>query len=109
LNPTCLVPGISSSIAVPASQGISLTKEAFQKVLGDYGNHFGKKMSTDALAAQSTATVVILMGMSKLDQISFEKSRKARPPVAIIQNGTTAAEKVRIALNTIQSVVAAKV
>jgi uroporphyrin-III C-methyltransferase len=70
--------GISSSIAVPASQGISLTKEAFQKVLGDYGNHFGKKLSTDALAAQSTATV-ILMGMSKLDQIAlFQKSRKAK-------------------------------
>jgi hypothetical protein len=27
-----------------SSQGISLTKEAFQKVLGDYGNHFGKKI-----------------------------------------------------------------
>jgi uroporphyrin-III C-methyltransferase len=51
------------------------------------------------------------MGMSKLDQIValFQKSRKAKC-LAIIQNGTTAAEKVGIGtVNTIQSVVAAKV
>jgi uroporphyrin-III C-methyltransferase len=73
------------------------------------GTTSARKLSTDALAAQSTATVVILMGMSKLDQIValFQKSRKAKCP-AIIQK-TTAAEKVGIGtVNTIQSVVAAK-
>jgi uroporphyrin-III C-methyltransferase len=47
-----LWPGISSSIAVPTSQGISLTKRSFREFLGDYRNNFIKKLSTDvALAA----------------------------------------------------------
>jgi uroporphyrin-III C-methyltransferase len=39
--------------------------------------------------------VVILMGMSKLDQIVdlFQNESKGETPVAIIQNGTTAQEK----------------
>jgi uroporphyrin-III C-methyltransferase len=39
--------------------------------LGDYGTTSARKLSTDVALAQSTATVVILMGMSKLDQIVF--------------------------------------
>jgi uroporphyrin-III C-methyltransferase len=48
-----------------------------------------------ALAAKSTATVVILMGMSKLDEIValFQNESKGEMPVAIIQNGTTPEEK----------------
>ncbi|HTF82494.1 MAG TPA: hypothetical protein VL947_12245, partial [Cytophagales bacterium] len=49
-------------------------------------------MSQDIpLAAQSTATVVILMGMAKLEQITniFAQYGKAETPVAIIQNGTS--------------------
>jgi uroporphyrin-III C-methyltransferase len=89
-----------------------LTKEAFQKVFWVItGTTSARKLSTDvALAAQSTATVVILMGMSKLDQIValFQKSRKAKCLWLLFK--TTAAEKVGIGtVNTIQSVVAAKV
>jgi uroporphyrin-III C-methyltransferase len=91
--PTFVVPGISSSIAVPASQGISLTKRGV----------------SEALAAKSTATVVILMGMSKLEEIVaiFQSESKGKTPVAIIQNGTTPQEKVGIGtINTIREVVA---
>ena len=51
-----------------------------------------------ALAAKSNATVVILMGMSKLGQIMelFKEEGKQDTPVAIIQNGTTDEEKVGI-------------
>jgi uroporphyrin-III C-methyltransferase len=109
--PTFVVPGISSSIAVPASQGISLTKrgvsESFWVITGTTST---RKLSADvALAAQSTATVVILMGMSKLDQIValFQKESKGEMPVAIIQNGTTPQEKVGIGtIDTIEKVVA---
>lgn len=109
--PTFVIPGISSSIAVPASQGISLTKrgvsESFWVITGTTSN---RKLSTDvALAAQSTATVVILMGMSKLDEIIalFQKESKGQMPVAIIQNGTTPEEKVGIGtIDNIQKVVA---
>ena len=109
--PTFVIPGISSSIAVPASQGISLTKrgvsESFWVITGTTST---RKLSTDvALAAQSTATVVILMGMSKLDEIIalFQKESKGQIPVAIIQNGTTLEEKVGIGtIDNIQKVVA---
>ncbi|RYJ53648.1 uroporphyrinogen-III C-methyltransferase [Flavobacterium petrolei] len=108
--PTFVVPGISSSIAVPAYQGISLTKrgvsESFWVITGTTSD---KKLSNDvALAAQSSATVVILMGMSKLSQIIdlFQKESKGETPVAIIQNGTTAQEKIGVGtINTIQQVV----
>jgi uroporphyrin-III C-methyltransferase len=67
-----------------------LTKEAFQRVLVITGTTSSRKLSTDvALAAKSTATVVILMGMSKLDEIValFQNESKGEMPVAIIQNG----------------------
>ncbi|MGZ9674907.1 uroporphyrinogen-III C-methyltransferase [Flavobacterium sp. GNP001] len=109
--PTSVVPGISSSIAVPAYQGISLTKrgvsESFWVITGTTSD---RKLSNDvALAAQSSATVVILMGMSKLTQIIdlFQKESKGETPVAIIQNGTTAQEKIGVGtINTIELVVA---
>ncbi|WMI69567.1 uroporphyrinogen-III C-methyltransferase [Mangrovimonas sp. YM274] len=95
-----VVPGISSAIAVPAYQGIPLTKrgssESFWVITGTTKDH---KMSNDIpIAAKSTATVVILMGMSKLPQImeAFQKEGKAETPVAIIQNGTTEDERIGI-------------
>ena len=98
--PTAVVPGISSSVAVPAYQGISLTKrgvsESFWVITGTTSD---RKLSTDvALAAQSSATVVILMGMSKLAQIValFQKESKGEIPVAIIQNGTMPTEKIGV-------------
>jgi uroporphyrin-III C-methyltransferase len=109
--PTFVVPGISSVIAVPAYQGISITKrgvsESFWAITGTTSD---RKLSSDvALAAQSSATVVILMGMSKLSQIValFQKESKGETPIAIIQNGTTPEEKVGIGtINTIQEIAA---
>ena len=103
-----MVPGISSSVAVPASQNIPVTKrgaaESFWVITGTTKEH---KLSSDvALAAKSNATVVILMGMSKLPAIValFEKEGKTETPIAIIQNGTRENEKIGIAtISTIQS------
>lgn len=108
--PTFVVPGISSAIAVPANQGISLTKrgisESFWVITGTTSD---RNLSKDvALAAKSTATVVILMGMSKLDQIItlFQNESKGETPIAIIQNGTLSKEKFGIGtINTIQEIV----
>lgn len=110
---TAMVPGISSALAVPAYQGIPLTKrgsaESFWVITGTTKSH---KMSTDvALAAQSNATVVILMGMSKLGEIisAFAKAGKEKIPVAIIQNGTRDDEKTGFGtIETIEKVVAEK-
>ena len=95
-----MVPGISSSLAVPATQNIPLTKrgssESFWVITGTTKEH---KISGDVqLAAKSKATVVVLMGMSKLPQIVelFQNEGKNDLPVAIIQDGTTSREKVGI-------------
>ncbi|MCW3115034.1 MAG: cobA, partial [Segetibacter sp.] len=50
------------------------------------------------LAAQSSATVIILMAMSKLEAIMeiFAEHGKSETPVAIIQDGTTDKEKMVI-------------
>ncbi|WP_282180765.1 uroporphyrinogen-III C-methyltransferase [Maribacter stanieri] len=102
-----MVPGISSSLSVPAYQNIPVTKrgasESFWVITGTTKEH---KLSTDvALAAKSSATVVILMGMSKLPQIVelFKDEGKSDMPVAIIQNGTRKNEKVGI--GTIETIV----
>ncbi|MDF4204721.1 uroporphyrinogen-III C-methyltransferase [Maribacter sp. SA7] len=105
-----MVPGISSSLSVPAYQNIPVTKrgssESFWVITGTTKEH---KLSADvALAAKSNATVVILMGMSKLPQIVelFKEEGKSNMPIAIIQNGTRKNEKIGIAImSTIVDVV----
>jgi uroporphyrin-III C-methyltransferase len=107
---TAMVPGISSSMAVPAYQNIPLTKrgsaESFWVITGTTKEH---KLSNDiALAAKSNATVVVLMGMGKLPEIIklFQQENKNDLPVAIIQNGTRSNEKVGIGtVDTILEVV----
>lgn len=108
-----VVPGISSSAAVPAYQGIPLTKrnasQSFWVITGTTKSH---EISTDiALAAKSTATVVILMGMGKLSEIVsiFSSEGKADTPIAIIQNGTRKDEKVGIGtISSIEAIVEEK-
>ncbi|WP_248722115.1 uroporphyrinogen-III C-methyltransferase [Seonamhaeicola sp. ML3] len=110
---TFVVPGISSSVAVPAYQGIPLTKrgasESFWVITGTTKKH---QLSNDvALAAKSTATVVVLMGMSKLGEIVkiFSNENKQDTHIAIIQNGTRDNENVGIGtISTIEKIVAEK-
>lgn len=108
-----MVPGISSSMAVAANQNIPVTKrgssESFWVITGTTKDH---KISSDLkLAAKSNATVVVLMGMSKLPQIVtlFQAEGKNNLPVAIIQNGTRPEEKIGIGtVDTIEKIVAEK-
>ncbi len=111
--PTAMVPGISSSLSVAATQNIPVTKrgaaESFWVITGTTKEH---RLSNDVrLAAQSSATVLILMGMSKLPEIMalFKAEGKANLPVAVIQEGTTQREKIGVGtVDTILSVVAEK-
>lgn len=95
-----IVPGISSAIGVPAMQMIPLTSRGINESFWvTTGTTQSGEISPDIkLAAQSSATVIILMAMSKLETIMdiFAASGKAETPVAIIQNGTTPKEKVVI-------------
>lgn len=95
---TEVVPGITSAIAVPGSVGIPVTKrgvsESFWVITATTTN---SELSRDiAIAAQSTATVVILMGTKKLSEIveSYLRAGKGGLPIAIIQSGTTKEEKI---------------
>ena len=95
-----VIPGISSALAVPASKQIPLTcrgvNESFWVTTGTTAS--GEISEDIQWAAKSSATVVILMAMSKLEAIMeiFEKNGKANTPVAIIQNGTRKDEKMII-------------
>ncbi|WP_242009151.1 uroporphyrinogen-III C-methyltransferase [Robertkochia solimangrovi] len=100
------IPGISSALAVPGMQGIPLThrgaSESFWVITGTTKNH---KLSDDVrLAAGSNATVVILMGMSKLAEITsiFKAEGKNDVAVAVIQNGTKKEE--RFAIGNVENI-----
>ena len=105
-----MVPGLSSSVSVPALQNIPVTKrgssESFWVITATTKEH---KLSNDILlAAKSNATVVILMGMHKLSKIVevFKAENKNEIPVAIIQNGTRNNEQVGIGkIDTILDIV----
>lgn len=109
---TELIPGISSYSGIAAKHQLPLTKrgesESFWVITG-YTTK-GNESSDIALAAQSSATVIVLMGMNNLPNIisEFRKHKSDSYPVAIIQNGTMPNEKVVIAdLEHIQEAVQA--
>ncbi|ADB41372.1 uroporphyrinogen-III C-methyltransferase [Spirosoma linguale] len=87
-----VISGVSSSIAVPASQGIPVTSrgvsESFWVITGT--TRKGELSDDLRLAAQSKATIVVLMGMSKLTEICtlFSEAGRGHLPMAIVQNGT---------------------
>lgn len=92
-----VIPGISSVTGVPARQGVPLTSrnvsESFWVLTGTTKDH---KLSKDIdLAVQSSATLVILMGMRSLDKICDKLMRagKRDTPMMIVQNGTCKNEK----------------
>lgn len=103
---TAVIPGISSSIAVPELQKIPLTKrgvnESFWVMTGTMSD--GKTANDIRMAAKSSATVVILMGMNKLEEIMglFVEGGRKDTPVAIIQNGSL--ENERMIIGTVSTI-----
>jgi uroporphyrin-III C-methyltransferase len=100
--PAQVIPGISSSISVPAMQNIPVThrglSESFWVVTGTTANG---KVSKDVYhAAKTNATVVVLMGIHKLAEITeiFKKEGKNKLPVAVVQSGSTKDEKVAVGI-----------
>ncbi len=90
--PVNVVPGLSSSISVPALAGIPVTHRGTSNsffvltaVLAD-----GSLNKEIEVAAQSSATVVVLMGLSKLAEIAEIYTAKGRSEeaIAVITNGS---------------------
>ncbi|HUX84190.1 MAG TPA: uroporphyrinogen-III C-methyltransferase [Chitinophagaceae bacterium] len=93
-----LVPGISSAIALPALLQIPLTlrgmAESFWVTTATMADG---SLSTDLmLAARSTATVIILMGLHKITEIAslYLLLDKGNLPVAVVENGSLPGERV---------------
>jgi len=102
-----VVPGISSSSAVPAYQKIPVTSRGVSQSFWvlTATNAAGELSDDIKLAVQTNSTVVILMGVSKLSQIVklYKKQDKENVPIAIIQNGTLKSEKaIYGTINTIE-------
>ncbi|MEX2591263.1 MAG: uroporphyrinogen-III C-methyltransferase [Anditalea sp.] len=95
--PTQYIPGISSVMSVPGLSGIPLTKrgvnESFWVVAGTLKD--GSLAQDLHFAAQSSATVVILMGVRKLPEIValFTEHRGKEEPISLIQNGSKETER----------------
>lgn len=89
--PSEVVLGISS-INLPGYYGIPLTKrginESFWVITATTRN--GELSQDVALAAQSSATVVLFMGLKKLEEITtlYRQHTKGTVPVAIISKGS---------------------
>lgn len=86
------IPGISSSIGVPGLAEIPVThrnlSRSFWVMTGTTSD--GSLSPEIHEAAASNATVVVLMGLSKLSQITeiFQANGKGELPVAVLQEGS---------------------
>jgi uroporphyrin-III C-methyltransferase len=97
---TEVVPGITSAISVPGINRIPVTarnvSEGFWVLTGT--TQSGSLSRDLAYAVQANTTVVVLMGMGKLEEISaaYIAQGKGNVPAAIIQNGTLPDQKIGI-------------
>ncbi|MFD2766460.1 uroporphyrinogen-III C-methyltransferase [Micromonospora eburnea] len=113
--PVTVVPGVTSSIAVPAVAGVPVTHRGVAHEFTVVSGHVAPDSPTslvrwDALAGLR-GTLVILMGLKNLAAISatlVAYGRPAQTPAAVIQEGTTAAQRVlRSTLGAVAADVAA--
>jgi uroporphyrin-III C-methyltransferase len=106
--PVEIVPGISSALAVPSLQEVPLTTRGVSQSFWVLtGTTESGQLSNDLhLAAQSSATLVILMGMRKLPEICrlLIRHGKAGTPAMAVQNGSTNREK--LAVGTVENLAA---
>jgi uroporphyrin-III C-methyltransferase len=92
-----VVPGVSSALAVPALAGIPLTCRGVAASFAVIAGHREQFMRTDWSQYARPDTLVVLMGVENREYIAESLIRAGRPasqPVAFIENGTTARERV---------------
>ncbi|MGW6830269.1 uroporphyrinogen-III C-methyltransferase [Streptomyces massasporeus] len=98
--PCTVVPGISSSISVPGAAGIPVTHRGvaheFTVVSGHVAPDDERSLVDWPSLAHQTGTLVILMGVDKIGKIAETLVAHGKPadtPVALVQEGTTAAQR----------------
>jgi uroporphyrin-III C-methyltransferase/precorrin-2 dehydrogenase/sirohydrochlorin ferrochelatase len=96
-----VVPGISSSISVPAVAGIPVTHRGvaheFTVISGHIGPEHEDTLTDWSALGRMRGTLVVLMGVDKLGAIAnalIEHGRDPQTPAAVVQEGTTAAQRI---------------
>jgi len=99
-----IIPGVTSAIAVPAYAGIPLTHRGFTSTVAFVTGHEDptkEKSDIDWSALAKIGTLVFLMGVKNLPQITKEliKNGKApETPVALIRNGSLPTQQVLVGM-----------
>ncbi|MGA5699426.1 uroporphyrinogen-III C-methyltransferase [Peterkaempfera bronchialis] len=114
--PVTVVPGISSSISVPAAAGIPVTHRGvtheFTVISGHVAPDDPRSLVDWEAAARMRGTLVLLMAVERIAAIAdtlIAHGRAADTPVAVVQEGTTAAQRrVDATLATVAATVAAE-
>ncbi|MFC8987336.1 uroporphyrinogen-III C-methyltransferase [Streptomyces sp. SID9913] len=98
--PCTVVPGISSSISVPGAAGIPVTHRGvaheFTVVSGHVAPDDERSLADWPSLAKLRGTLVVLMGVDKIGRIAealIEHGKSPDTPVALVQEGTTAAQR----------------
>jgi len=101
---TDVIPGISSSYSAPSCAGIPLTvrgvNESFWVVTGTVSS--GRISDDLNKAAETGATIIVLMGLSHLGEIAnlISAARGQHEPMAVIQQATLPTQKVIVGTAT---------
>ncbi len=109
--PVTVVPGISSCISLPELQGVAPTSRGYADSFWVITAHTrAGGLSEDLFrAARSSATVIVLMGLGRLDQICalWDAEGRGDLPAMVIQNGSRPTERCWVGtVNTIAEPVA---
>ncbi|MEU6773878.1 uroporphyrinogen-III C-methyltransferase [Streptomyces sp. NPDC046759] len=98
--PCTVVPGISSSISVPGAAGIPVTHRGvaheFTVVSGHIAPDDERSLVDWPALARLTGTLVVLMGVGTIGKVAetlVAHGKSPDTPVAVIQEGTTAAQR----------------
>jgi uroporphyrin-III C-methyltransferase/precorrin-2 dehydrogenase/sirohydrochlorin ferrochelatase len=98
--PVEVVPGVTSAVSVPAAAGIPVTHRGITASFVVASAHEGSEVMTAALKdAPADATLVLLMGVSRLADTAAGLVRAGRPadtPVALVESGWTAAQRTTV-------------
>lgn len=105
-----IVPGVSSCYGAPAYAGIPVTHRdhasSFHVITGHEGSHKQSNVLDYATLAKEEGTLIFLMGLKNLPNIVknlIENGKNPDTPAAVVQEGTTARQKV--AVGTLETII----
>ncbi len=95
--PFHVVPGVSAGVGVPASAGIPLTHREVSSSVTFLTGHRGRDgLEKNTPLSWSDGTVVVFMGLSRLDELAtslIRSGRRPETPAAVVDRGTLPGER----------------